>query len=416
MKVLFVSYFSPPSGGVTIRRLLSLLKHLRKYNVNEILITSKNPRYYAFEEEELIPENVSLYRINEILLNKNKIKLNIKDQINKDSIILKIVRFFYNLVRYPDPQWLWIPRAVREGIKIVREEKPDVVIATQPPSTNLIVGFIISAFAKVLLILDWRDFWACAPYIERVNPFHRLLDILLEKIIIARAVSIWCVTVPMKKMLKKRFPKYKDRFVYIPNGYDEDDFKNAQRTRKDDGIIRLIHTGPITPVRDPSNFLDVLKEIIESGDFKNKIEFHQFGYIHPKFTGLKREFKDIMLVHNYISHNKVLTEIANADVGVCIAGKFSSDIVGFPHKAYEYLRVGLPVLAIAPENENYRWMRKNGLGVQADPDDKGEIRKAVLTVIKGGFTIDQNIISRFEWGYLVKLAYSNIKKIIRRYN
>jgi len=411
IKVLFVSYFAPPAGGVPIRRLMAILKHLPEHGIGEILLTSKAPRYFIQDEDEKIPEGVIAFGVKEIFskIRDKEIKAGEKKPLEiKEHLLIKFLKYIYNLIRYPDPQWLWIINAVREGIKIVREQSPGAIIATQPPTTNLIVGYLISLFSSIPLILDYRDFWAGEPYIRRSNPFQRLLDKFLEKTIIDRASSIWCVTVPMKRLLIKRFPSNRGKFMYIPNGYDEDDFKGIKRTRGDDGKIIFIHTGPITTVRDPKCLLNALRNVKEGRYTEKKIEFHQFGFIHPKFSGLANEFKDIMFVHDYINYKKVLNEVANADVGICIAGRFSSDVVGFPHKAYEYLRAGIGVLAIAPDNENYRWMRENNLGWQAEPDDFTGIKNAIIKAIIEKSTVDTKLISQFEWKKLSWLASLSI--------
>ncbi|MGQ9706833.1 MAG: glycosyltransferase [bacterium] len=415
MKVLFVSYFSPPAGGVPVRRLVSLLKHLTKYGAREVLLTSKNPRYYAFEREDKILECISIFRIDEILsIRKKRGDVQTVSQIIENNLLINILRFFYNLIRYPDPQWLWIPTAVREGIKIIRKEKPDVIIATQPPTTNLIVGYLISQSTGIPLILDYRDFWAVEPYIKRINPYHPLIDKYLERRIINRAVQIWCVTIPMKHQLIKRFSQYREKFFYIPNGYDEDDFRGKKRTRRNDGVIRFIHTGPITTIRNPELFLKAMSDVIKDHIIDKRIEFHQFGFVHPRYQKLFVNYEDFTIVHNHIEHKNVIEEIVNSDIGVCIAGRFSSDIVGFPHKAYEYLRGGLPVLAIAPFNENYRWLIKHNMGWQAEPDNLDSIKEAIIKAINQGVEIEREVISGFEWGNISKYAYQAIKKINRR--
>jgi len=413
MKVLFISYFSPPSGGVPIRRLIPMLKYLPEYGVDAIILTCQSPRYYALDTEEKIPDKVTVYRAPELLATTRKegggiIRDHYKIRRNH---IFSSLRFLYNLIRYPDPQWLWIPKAIELGEEIIEKENPDVILATQPPTTNLLIGYALSISTGKPLILDYRDFWASKPYIERNNPLHLLIDRVMEKRVIDEASSIWCVTVPMLVEMKKRFPAHRDKMFYIPNGYDEDDFKNIKRERYGDNSIILIHTGPITPVRSPEMFLNALREVSEELKGEKTIEFHQFGYVHPSFNNLFKDMKDLVFLHQQMSHREVIQEMVNADVGVCIAGVFSSDRVGFPQKAYEYLRAGIPVLAIAPFNDNYRWMTRSGLGWQADPYDIESIKSVIRHAISDRRAINNDIITNFEWRRLSKLAYKLISKV-----
>src|SRR5689334_18169923 len=51
-----------------------------------------------------------------------------------------LVRFLRGVAYLPDPQVGWIPYAYRAGAKLIRQSRPDVIIASSGPQSSLIVA------------------------------------------------------------------------------------------------------------------------------------------------------------------------------------------------------------------------------------------------------------------------------------
>ena len=69
------------------------------------------------------------------------------------------VRSAVNLALQPDPQVLWAPAALRAGRKLLSEVPHDVVVATAPPFSALLIGARLARAAGLPLVLDYRDEW-----------------------------------------------------------------------------------------------------------------------------------------------------------------------------------------------------------------------------------------------------------------
>ena len=69
------------------------------------------------------------------------------------------VRAVVDVVLQPDPQVLWAPAAVRAGRQLLSEVPHDVVVATAPPFSALLVGARLARAAGLPLVLDYRDEW-----------------------------------------------------------------------------------------------------------------------------------------------------------------------------------------------------------------------------------------------------------------
>src|SRR5262249_54326078 len=64
-----------------------------------------------------------------------------------------------NLVLQPDPQILWMPNAVREGLRWLREVPHQAILATAPPFSSFLIGAQLSRRTGLPLVLDYRDEW-----------------------------------------------------------------------------------------------------------------------------------------------------------------------------------------------------------------------------------------------------------------
>src|SRR6516225_8011438 len=56
------------------------------------------------------------------------------------SIWDKLRKHYYGLVHIPDPRIAWIKTAIPAGTRLIEEWKPDVIFASAPPYTSLIVA------------------------------------------------------------------------------------------------------------------------------------------------------------------------------------------------------------------------------------------------------------------------------------
>ena len=59
----------------------------------------------------------------------------------------------------PDPQVLWSGPAFRAAVHALRKDRHDVIVATAPPFSSLVLGAALSSYTKLPLVLDYRDEW-----------------------------------------------------------------------------------------------------------------------------------------------------------------------------------------------------------------------------------------------------------------
>ncbi|MFY7787555.1 MAG: glycosyl transferase, partial [Thermoflexibacteraceae bacterium] len=63
-KVLIITYYFPPCGGIGVLRCLKLAKYLREFGWEPIIYTAKDAHYPTYDESNVkdIPENITILR------------------------------------------------------------------------------------------------------------------------------------------------------------------------------------------------------------------------------------------------------------------------------------------------------------------------------------------------------------------
>ena len=93
---------------------------------------------------------------------------------------------------FPDTRIGWMPEARRKGLQIIRDWCPDILFASGPPFTTLLVGYLLSRATGVPLVVEFRDRWSEDPYYP--SPWWRgRWDRWLEALIVRQAAGLTTV-------------------------------------------------------------------------------------------------------------------------------------------------------------------------------------------------------------------------------
>ena len=155
-------------------------------------------------------------------------------------------------------------------------------------------------------------------------------------------------------MYRKRYPSLPaDKCVLVPNGYDEDDFQNLPtseaRTNSTSRTLRLIHLGLLYPdERDPRPFFRALARLKSNNAISAatvRIDLRASGN-EDRYTKLLSEFGVADVVHLLppLPYREALRDAAQAD-GLLLLQAANCDHQ-IPAKAFEYLRLRRPILAL----------------------------------------------------------------------
>ncbi|MBX2969578.1 MAG: glycosyltransferase [Cyclobacteriaceae bacterium] len=394
-RVLIITYYWPPSGGIGVLRCLKFAKYFRQFGWEPIIYTASNPQYPYIDHsnDKDVPEGVEILKhpIFEPFSLFKKITRRKKDEpisnplVTKGenrSVIEKLAIWIRANFFIPDARALWIKPSVKFLSQYLRENKVDAILSNGPPHTNSIIACRLAQQFSVPWLADFQDPWTQVDYYslfpigKRADRIHKRM----EQEVFKTASKITIVSPAWKRDLEEIGAKDVD-VVYW--GYDEDDFKNLSIHKEEK--FQIVHAGILGEDRYAENFFIAISELCN--------EFPEFERdLHIRFFGMVDHSIQKSIQENNIAHmaqlegtkprNEILSIVASADLLLLPLNK-SKNINGrIPGKLFEYLRTQVPILCIGPQTSDVALILSHtGAGKTFEYEDKVGIK----TFIKSNY-------------------------------
>lgn len=288
----------------------------------------------------------------------------------------------------PD-RWIgWWPWGVRAGRRILAADPPALIYSTSPHATAHLIAGTLAHRAGLPWVTDFRDPWYEDPPEPGTPRLLQWATRRLERRVIRRSVCVIASTTRLRDDLAARYPgEPREKFVAIPNGFDEADFAAlgpvAPASRDE---MLLVHAGSINPeFRDPRPVFAAIADAARAGRM-------DLGRVRLRFLGggaygdsreVARAVEEAGLAGRVelvgrVPYQDALRELAAADVLLLLQA--SADTVGLvPAKLFEYLRSGRPVLALVPPGASREVLQEVGGGWAVDPRDASALREALVS-------------------------------------
>jgi glycosyltransferase involved in cell wall biosynthesis len=217
--------------------------------------------------------------------------------------------------------------------------------------------------------------------------------------VLARADRVTVTTPELREDLIRRHPRLApDKLLVIYNGYDEPDFEAVgflpPRPR-----FEILHAGLVIPsYRDPVPFLRAVAKLIAAGDlareetavvFLGSGQYVESAEFRAAVHGLGLD--DVVEVHGRVSHRETLRRLQQAAVLLLLQGTDTQSQI--PAKAFEYLRAGRPILALAIEGATTRLLADLGASIIVDPSSVDAIAAALRSVYRA-WQVDPERVAR----------------------
>lgn len=407
-RVLFITYYWPPSGKASLHWPVAISGHLPKYGWEPIILTVEKESFTQKDYSLLsqIDPNLKViktpvfevFNLYKRFIGKNKNEsLSVSEvmKVKGAGIKQRISMWIRMNLFVPDARITWYPTAVKYGKKSLIEyldnSALDAIISIGTPHSSHLIGRKLADYFKTRHIPFFSDPWTTISYYEKFkrNKYATKADKYFEEKILRDSWKTIFVTQSTAQEYEYLYPFLKNKTNVLYWGYNESDFKKFDaiaQVKKDEKVI--LHSGNLFDYQNPKYFWKMIKTQIENG---NKLRIKFTGTIG---SSINKSIKDAGLENHTeilgaLPYDEFLVQLKNADY--FLACSYNKKHI--PGKIFEYLRMGKPIIAFCDENEELgNILTSANAGMLFKYSDSGEQFFNQLSK----FTTDKNFIEKFD--------------------
>lgn len=370
--VLIVCHGFPPNPGVAGRRWAKFSKYLNRNGYNVFVLASKNVKDSVSDwNEDIKGLNVEYlpYRFPEVI------------SINKPGFFNKIKYRFWLVVlksinkgNFYDRSYFWKKQISSKVEEYIKEKKINTVIVTAGPFIlSYYVTVLKNKYPHVKFIVDFRDLWTGD---SEITSFSSLSNKRVdhEKYFERRTImqSDYILTVGEKMSDYFNSLAINKKVYTLPNGYDEDDFKDIELKPEKNGsdIIKLVFAGTfyinLSYILIP--FFEALVKLKnEEPALYKRLRFEFYGTFPAAYKELvnKYDLNEIIYSNAKLPLKEIYSKIKNATA--CML--FLNDVYSFAlsTKFCEYISQNKKIIVVSNSGQTSEFITSNGLGYWISP-------------------------------------------------
>jgi len=334
-----VAFHYPPCVGSSgVHRTLKFSRYLLDHGWDPLVLTAQ-PRAYAQTGPQQLAEIPPAVRVARAFALDSRRHLAVRGSSLRLSAL-------------PDAWSSWWLGAVPAGLRLIRRHRPAVLWSTYPIATAHMIALTLHRLTGVPWIADFRDSMTEDGYPD--DPATRRAYEWIERRAVRTAARLVFTAPSTRRMYLDRYPDLEAaRCLVMSNGYDEADFAGlppAPAARSEP--VRVIHAGVIYEhERDPRPFFRAIARLRREGRVgagSLRVELRGSGS-DAYCARLVQELGigDVVHVLPALPYRENLASCATAGALLLLQGETCNHQI--PAKAYEYLRLAKPILALTSE-------------------------------------------------------------------
>ncbi|MBJ7348279.1 MAG: glycosyltransferase [Thermoleophilaceae bacterium] len=410
LKVLLLSYYFPPLASAGGHRTGALARNLCELGASVTVITARHG--LDVSDEDLVtalPAGVRVVRVPS--LEGAKLRSKARDRFkherlenerlegdaeqgehsNSPSISQRAVMaaaFTLTVGRSFIPwafrKLVFAFNAQRACRREIRRARPDVLVASLGPMCQSWAAVRAARGTGVPVVFDFRDLWTPAPEYWKNFLEHRItrpvawVDRPIERWTMRHTDLFVANHDQMLKTLAEFEPHTRGRTIVVPNGYEESDFRDLARGASSVGEPLRVRSMGTTYIGTVAPLLSAA-ELLAPAAAQN-ITIELIGPYYDSHAALDRaDGIQVVNVRPPLPHSQALHEMAQADVLLFLLRDTPGIADMIPARLYEYLRLGKPILALAPDGAAKDLVLRHG-GTVIHPHDVSGLRDELTAI------------------------------------
>jgi len=201
-----------------------------------------------------------------------------------------------------------------------------------------------------------------------------------HKITLKRADHVFVVSCLLADSIKEKYNVGRDSIKILPLGVDTKKFKPCNKSNE---RVRIVYIGSLTKYRGLDTFFAAVEQFPKETKQNLRIDLYGDGledYISELVANANRDNPLDTHWHGLVSHEELPRRAAKSDIAISPIPPFEAYQVSSPAKVFEYLSMGLPVVAsrIKPHK---RILKEGENSLLYDADSIEDFKEKLLVII-----------------------------------
>lgn len=287
------------------------------------------------------------------------------------------------LKHLPDEKRVWLPSAVAEGRRALREAPADLIVSFAQPWSDHLIGLRLHRETGLPWVAHFSDPWVDSPY-QPHGEWLRSRAAAMEAAVVATATQLVFVnTYTLDRVMAKYPDAWRAKAHVIPQGWESEQLLSCERPSG--GPLHVVYTGRFYDrARTPGAVLTALADVNRRLTLAGMLDVEFVGAGMQAYESQARALglDTCVRFSGRLTPRQARERAAQADVLLAIdapAGEGPS--LFLPSKLIDYLPLGKPILAVTPlTGPTADLVRQLGY-LPVAPDDTHGIAEALKQMI-----------------------------------
>lgn len=264
----------------------------------------------------------------------------------------RVRRLLESWILVPDRLALWRWRLVGEGVRMARSGGADAVMSFGPHHSLHLHALAVASRTGIPCVCFFGDLWLEDAYVSWPSRTNRRIEALMEARTVRRADGIVATTEGSAGYFRRRYGALCPPTHVAPNAYDPRRVRPAPGPPPPGEEMVITYTGSFFANQTPEHFLAGLRLFLDTQP-EARIRVRLIGGMEAAYADLhvRMGLEDRVEAPGPVDFHLVPGLQADSHLLLTVVPPLPGAGLKCSSKLAEYLRVGRPVMAVAPPGD-----------------------------------------------------------------